>query len=248
MGHAYQAISLLVLWLAASPVVADTLLLRDGREIDGTLVGATARQIDFLPASGKALEVPIARVESVRFSAPPVVAPPPAARARVVLPSGTSFRVRTIDLIDVDSTQAGARFRGSIDDPIMVGGEVIVPRNAEVSLVAAKVKQGGKMKGSDLIELKVNSITVRGRSYPVVTSLSETKSAGEGKKTAAKVVGGAGLGAIIGGIAGGGKGAGIGALGGGVGGTVLAATSQPHLKIPAETRLQFQLLSDWKVQ
>jgi len=115
-------------------------------------------------------------------------------------------------------------------------------------LVAAKVQQGGKMKGSDLIELKVDSIKVNGRSYPVATSLSQTKSPGEGKKTAGKVIGGAGLGAIIGGIAGGGKGAGIGALVGGAGGTVLAATSQPHLKIPAETRLEFQLLADWKLQ
>jgi outer membrane lipoprotein SlyB len=80
-----------------------------------------------------------------------------------------------------------------------------------------------------------------------VTSLSQTKSAGEGKKTAGKVLGGAGLGAIIGGIAGGGKGAGIGALVGGAGGTVLAATSQPQLKIPSETRLEFQLLADWEI-
>ena len=104
------------------------------------------------------------------------------------------------------------------------------------------------MKGSDLVELKVNSITVRGRIYPVVTSVTQTKSAGEGKKTAGKILGGAGLGGIIGGIAGGGKGAAIGALVGGAGGTVLSATSQPHLKIPAETRLEFQFLSDWKVQ
>ena len=179
-------------------------------------------------------------------------APPPTpqkpARAPVMVPAGTAIRVRTIDLIDVDSTQTGARFRGSIDDPIMLSGDVIVPRGAAVVLVAAKVQQGGKMKGSDLIELKVNAISVAGRSYPVVTSPVETKSAGEGKKTAGKVVGGAGLGAIIGGIAGGGAGAGIGALVGGFGGTIVAATGQPHLKIPAETRLAFQLAADWKIR
>ena len=82
-------------------------------------------------------------------------------------------------------------FRGTIDDPIMLSGDVIVPRGAGVVLVAAKVEQGGKMKGSDLINLKVNSITVRGRIYPVVTGISETKSSGEGKKTAGKILGGA---------------------------------------------------------
>ena len=86
--------------------------------------------------------------------------------------------MRTIDFIDVDATQTGMTFRGSIDDPIMLGGDVIVPRGAAVLLVASKVEQGGRTKGSDLVELKVNSITLRGRIYPVVMSWSQTKSAG----------------------------------------------------------------------
>jgi hypothetical protein len=195
-------------------------------------------------------------VTSINISAPAVTAAKKAApaagsapaRKAVTIPAGTAFQVRTLDLIDVDVTQAGAKFRGTIDDPIMVGGNVIVPRDAEVVLVASKVQQGGRMKGSDLVELKVNMIKAGGRSYPVVTTVSETKSGGEGKKTAGKIIGGAGLGAIVGGIAGGGKGAGIGALVGGAGGTAIAASGQPHLKIPAETRLRFQFAADWKVQ
>ncbi len=246
----------LVLALAALPLHADVLALRDGKQIDGTFLGATARQIEFMPASGTSVKIPIDAVASLKFSAAPAetagpqteTAPRQASRPPVTIPAGTAFRVRTIDAIDVDATQSGAKFRGAIDDPIMLGGEVIVPRGADVLLVAAKVQQGGRMKGSDLIELKVNSIAVAGRSYQVVTSVSQAKSAGEGKKTARKVAGGAGLGAIVGGLAGGGKGAGIGALVGGAGGTVLAATSQPHLKIPSESRLVFQLLSDWKIR
>lgn len=166
----------------------------------------------------------------------------------VLVPAGTVFRVRTIDMIDVDATQAGMKFRGALDDPIMLAGDVIVPRGADVVLVAAKVEQGGHIKGSDLVELKVNAIAVRGRLLPVVTTESQTKSEGEGKKSARKILGGAGLGAAIGGLAGGGKGAGIGALAGAAGGTIFAASTQPHLKIPPETRLQFQLMADWKVQ
>jgi hypothetical protein len=165
-----------------------------------------------------------------------------------LIPAGTTFRVRTIDPIDVDSSRSGMTFRGALDDPIMLDGDVVVPRGADVELVAAKVAQGGKMKGSDLIQLKVDHIVVRGRTYPVVTSVSESKSGGEGKKTSRKVLGGAGLGAIIGGIAGGGAGAAIGALAGGAGGAALSAAGQPHLKIPAESRIQFQLLSDFKVK
>ncbi len=120
----------------------------------------------------------------------------------------------TIDAIDVDSSQAGKTFRGSLSDPVMSGGNVLVPRGAAVVLVAAKVEQGGSMKGSDLIDLKANSITVGGKQVPIVTNVVENKSAGEGKKTARKTIGGAGLGAAIGAIAGGGTGAAIGALAG----------------------------------
>ncbi len=236
-----------LLALSATLVNADTLSLRNGKTLQGTFLGASARQLDFLPASGQSMSVPIEDVATLSFSsAQPQPLPQP--RPGVVIPNGTSFRVRTIDLIDVDSSQAGMKFRGSLDDPIMSGGGVVVPRGANVVLVAAKVEQGGKFKGSDLIQLKVNAISVGGRMVPVVSSYSETKSAGEGSKTAKKVIGGAGLGALIGGIAGGGRGAGIGALAGGATGTVVAAAGQPHLKIPAETRLDFQFLADWKVQ
>ena len=175
------------------------------------------------------------------------VAPGISAADSVLIPAGTILRVRTTDMIDVDATQAGATFHGALDDPIMLHGDVIVPRGADVVLIAAKVQQGGKMKGSDLVELKVKSIGVHGRLRPVVTTQTQTKSAGEGKKTTRKVLGGAGLGAAIGGLAGGGKGAGIGALVGAAGGTVFAASTQPHLKIPPETRLEFQLVADWKI-
>jgi hypothetical protein len=253
MRQAHLTIVAAALACGAVSLSADTLVLREGKEISGTFVGATARQIEFLPSSGKTIKVPVDQVDSVTFSTPPVVAAPkPAAaaarRAAVIVPVGTALRVRTVDPIDVDATKAGAKFRGAVDDPIMVGGEVIVPRGADVVLVASKVQQGGRIKGSDLIELKVNSIVVRGHPYAVVTNLAEAKSEGEGKKSTRKIAGGAGLGAIVGGIAGGGKGAAIGALVGGAGGTAIAASGQPHLKIPPESRIAFQLAADLKVQ
>jgi hypothetical protein len=187
-------------------------------------------------------------IVSLAAAEPGLAAPPSPDRSPVVIPAGTAFRVRTLDSIDVDGARAGTTFRGTVDDPIMLSGDVVVPRGSEVVLVAVKVEQGGRFKGSDLIELKVNSISVRGRTYPVVTSLAQAKTGGEGKKTTRKVLGGTGLGAIIGGIAGGGTGAAIGAVAGGATGVALSAGGQPHLKVPAETRLQFQLMADCKIQ
>jgi hypothetical protein len=244
--HARGVLTVLSLAAFALDLFADQIVLRNGKTITGTFLGGNARQVEFLPDSGNALKVSIGDIRTLGFEAdsPPETAAPP--RRGVVIPAGTSFRVRTIDPIDVDTTQAGAKFQGSMDDPIMLGGDVIVPRGAGVTLVASKVRQGGRMKGSDVVELKVHSIVAGGRACPVVTTLAETKSGGEGKKTARKIIGGAGLGAIVGGIAGGGKGAAIGAAAGGAGGTAIAAAGQPHLKVPPETRLEFQFQSDWK--
>jgi hypothetical protein len=110
------------------------------------------------------------------------------------------------------------------------------------------VQQSGTMKGSDKISLKMNSVGFGGMVYEVATGYVETKGKGEGKRTTRKIGGGAGLGAIVGGIAGGGEGAAIGAAIGGVTGAAVAAGGEEHLKIPAETRLQFQLMSAVKVR
>jgi len=160
---------------------------------------------------------------------------------QATLPAGLTITVRLIDAIDVDKTAAGEMFRASLDDPIIVNGQVVVPRGAPAMLEAAKVEQSGKMSGSDKITLKLNTITIKNREYQVVASYAEQKGSGEGKKTTKKIVGGAGLGALIGGIAGGGKGAGIGALSGAALGTAVSASGEEHLKVPSETRLQFEL-------
>jgi hypothetical protein len=95
---------------------ADTVRLRDGKALDGTFVGGSARQIDFLTASGQTVKIPIEGVQSVNFSQPPAVSPPKreasAKRQAVLVPAGTPLRVRTIDPIDVDATKAGAQFKG----------------------------------------------------------------------------------------------------------------------------------------
>ena len=139
-------------------------------------------------------------------------------------------------------------FKAIVDDPVMIGGSTVIPRNASAVLQAVKVEQSGKAKGSDKISLKMNSIGFGGRVYQVATTYVEQKGKGEGKRTARKVGGGAGLGAIVGGIAGGGTGAAIGAAAGAATGAIVSASGEEHLKVPAETRLQFQLSSAVNIQ
>jgi len=60
----------------------------------------------------------------------------------------------------------------------------------------------GRISGSSELTLELTDIVSDGTAHPLLTSTFEVKGKGEGKKTAGKVLGGTGLGAIIGGIAG----------------------------------------------
>jgi hypothetical protein len=236
--------------LVSVVVHADIVRFRNGDSIQGTVVSANSNEVRITDPTGNGFSFATVDVEAVFFSAPPPPPPPPPTTApappppmQATIPAGMTITVRLIDGIDVDKTAAGEMFRASLDDPIIINGQVVAPRGAPAMLEAAKVVQSGKMSGSDKITLKLNTITIKNREYQVVASYSEQKGSGEGKKTAKKVVGGAGLGALIGGLAGGGKGAGIGALSGAALGTAVSAAGEEHLKVPSETRLQFELRS-----
>jgi hypothetical protein len=118
----------------------------------------------------------------------------------------------------------------------------VAPRGTTVYGQLASASSAGRMSGSSELRLELTDIVMNGTAYPLVSSTYEVKGSGEGSKTAKKVVGGAGLGALIGGIAGGGKGAGIGVLAGAAGGTAVAASKKgQQLSIPSETLLEFRL-------
>jgi hypothetical protein len=97
-----------------------------------------------------------------------------------------------------------------------------------------KVTKSSRIDGRDRIDLRVDSIAVNGKSYPVVTTMAASRGGGKGARTLRRTGVGAGAGAWIGGIAGGGTGAAIGALVGGGAGTAVA-----HLTIPPETYALF---------
>lgn len=235
----------IVVAIGGAVLSADRVKLRSGRVVEGNFMSADTKIVRVLLANGSIAEFPIADIVSVEFTprkAPAAPPPDPAkAPAPITLKEGTMLNVRLTQAIEVDAAQAGMTFKALLDDPVMVAGNIVIPRGSPVELQAAKVEQAGKMKGADKISLKANSISFAGRKYEMVTTYVESSGSGEGKKTTRKVAGGAGLGAAIGGIAGGGTGAAIGALAGAGAGAVMASQGTEHLSLPAETRLQFSL-------
>jgi hypothetical protein len=166
----------------------------------------------------------------------------------VSVTAGTVINVRLTEAVDVDIAKVGMTVVARVDDPVTVDGYVVVPREARATLQAVKVAQSGDFKGADQLSLKIHSLSIAGRVYQISTDYATVSGKGEGKRTARKVGGGAGLGAVFGGIVGGGSGAAVGAVVGGLAGTAVAASGEEHLRLEAESRLQFTVAAAFRVQ
>jgi hypothetical protein len=147
-----------------------------------------------------------------------------------------------IDAVDSKVSHLGQTFRASVDEPVMINGQVVIPRGADAMAKLVEDKESGKFEGKTILTLALTDITINGQMIDTSTSDVTRASSSRGARTA-KVVGGAtALGAIIGALAGGGRGAAIGAASGAaVGGTAQVLTKGQQVKIPSETRLNFTL-------
>jgi len=147
-----------------------------------------------------------------------------------------------IDSIDSSKQKTGYRFTASLETNLQAEDMVVAPRGTTVYGQLTQASSAGRMSGSSQLTLELTDIVINGTTYPLLTTTFEIKGKGEGKKTAGKILGGTGLGALIGGIAGGGTGAAIGALAGAAGGTALAASKKgEQLQIPSESLIEFRL-------
>jgi hypothetical protein len=255
-------------WLVAIFGSADTLTLRSGRVVNGQYLGGDARHIRM--AIGDHVDTfDVDDVADLQFGAgapppappppaqpPPPPAPPPPAQnqgfaqqapppmpvAGVQIPSGTAITVRMIDAVDSNVAHLGQTFRASIDEPVYVNGQNVIPRGADAIAKLVEDQQSGKFEGKTVLTLALTDITINGQMIDTTTGSVSQASSSRGARTA-KVVGGAtALGAIIGALAGGGRGAAIGAASGAaVGGGAEILTHGQRVKIPSETRLTFTL-------
>src|ERR1700745_2139300 len=163
-------------------------------------------------------------------------------RKNVSVPAGTQLLTRTIDQIDSSKQKTGFRFKASLETNLQLENTVVAERGTTVYGRLAQASSAGRMSGSSELSLELTDIVINGTPYSLMTSTYEIKGKGEGKKTAGKVLGGAGLGALIGGIAGGGAGAAIGVVAGAAGGTALAASKKgEQLQIPSESLLAVRI-------
>lgn len=192
-------------------------------------------------APSQAPAVPAADSNPPPVTAPAQPAPPPPPE-QVQIPAGTTMAIRMIDGVDSSVNQPGEIFHASLDAPVVVGDQVVVPKDADVYVRLASVSSAGRFKGKSELELQLVKLEFQGQSYALTSSTYTLAGGSRGKDTAKKVGAGAVLGTLIGAIAGGGKGAAVGAaIGAGAGGGYQAATRGKQVKVPSETKLDFQL-------
>ncbi len=173
--------------------------------------------------------------------------PPPPPRysipnGPITLAQGTVLQVRTADALDNKRAKEGTPVDFTVIRDVTVNGWLAIPRGATVHGVVTASKNAGQLGGSPELALRLTSLDLAGRSYPLDSDEFRVKGPSKTERTAGNIIGGALIGAIIGGVAGGGGGAAIGAAAGGTVGTAAsAATPGPHAWIPAEALVTFHL-------
>src|SRR5579863_1359968 len=171
----------------ATLISADVLTLRSGRTVEGQYLGGDARSIRM--AIGDRVETfDIDRVSGLQFNVPAPSpgdqssdrdrrrlgpdndqAPPPPAYSATELSSGTQIVIRMIDDVDSERDSVGKTFRASIDEPVVVNGQVVIPRGADVVAKLVDDKQSGKFEGRTVLTLDLMQVQVNGRMVDINT-------------------------------------------------------------------------------
>src|SRR5581483_10348803 len=172
----------------AALAFADSINLKNGSTIEGTYVGGDARTVKVM-VGNQVQTYRVGQVSSIVFgdngdqtsdaAPPPQGAPPPPdnsglqtqraydqpnpAAAGLTIPAGTPLVVRMIDRVDSEVDRTGQTFRASVDEPVLVNGQEIVPRGADAVVKLVASQQSGKFEGRTALTLALQQVMINGR-------------------------------------------------------------------------------------
>lgn len=241
-------LAVLVMAFMSVSAFADTIVLKDGKVLQGTFKSGTETAIKF-DVNGKIEEIAIGEITSLTFSpraqqsaAPPAQPEPQAAAATaatagaasqaagpVTIPPGTKMMLKTKDGISTASSPKGAKFTAVLEADLAVNGQVAAPKG---TLVYGTVLEsvGGRPLGVPRLMVTFTALSLKNQMVPIVTD--DVGAEGSRGGTAKKV----GAGALIGAAAG------DAAAGAAVGGAVaLLASGGKHVQVPAGTLVEVSL-------
>ncbi len=224
----------------ACTAAADTLVLTNGQVITGTFLGRSSAGVQFVGPDGTTQIYPSQQVQSLSFGPVPTPPPPPAAPQQVQVPAGTVLLLRMVDGLDTSTAYTGQTFSATLSTNLAANGYVVAYAGTTVYGQVVEANSAGRATGASQLKLQLTQIVIGGNAIPIMTDVFDSqKGKSSGKRSAFRLLGGAGLGAAIGAIAGNaGMGAAIGAVAGGVGSVVQKGD---QVQIPSEAQLEFHL-------
>jgi outer membrane lipoprotein SlyB len=158
------------------------------------------------------------------------------------IPAGTQLQVRVIDNLSSASAQPGQVFHGTLSEPIVVNGQTLYPKGADVTGRVVDAKSSGRLSAPGEMVLTLTSVSDGVHTTKLKTEPFNIKGQSHTKSNVTKIGGGAAAGAVIGAIVGGGKGAAIGAGVGAAAGTgVAAATGKKEATVESEAILSWNV-------
>src|SRR5213592_2417835 len=198
---------------------------------------STARNLTLAPTESSAAmkDVPAAQpAQPEKKATTPAKAqtPKPAAPTTLTLAAGTRVGLTASDSISTRSAKAGDAFTATVGHDVKdAAGHVMIPAGSRVEGTITAAEPAPNPNSSGKIELAVKSVTVRGTSYPVDATVVSKDTVMQGRGVtgvdAAKVAGGAAIGAIAGRLLGkNAKGAVVGGAAGAAAGAVAARKSR----------------------
>jgi hypothetical protein len=188
-----------------------------------------------------AADVPAASSSLVSSTPVAEAAPTPKFR-EVVVPAGTTLRVRLRTALASDTSAVEDPVRATLESPVTIAGATAVPSGEDVTGTVTSVQRSGKVKGRASLAFRFDRLSAWDETYDVQAARVSRQARATKRKDATKIGIGAGAGALVGAIAGGGKGAAIGtAVGGGAGTGVVLATRGEEVRLPAGTVVTMKL-------
>jgi len=247
----------IILFITVS-LFADTIVLKDGRVVQGIFKGGTQDVVIF-DVNGNIQNVNVTDIVSLTFSrpdaapattqtpepTPEAVAVPAAVAVGVtshddnIVPKDTKLIVELDKEVSTSSHEKGAMVTGILDLDLILNGKVISPKGSAVYGTVVE-SEGGRRIGTKSLVLTFVGIVVNGQKVAIKTGQFGAEMGPDGSvvKTAAA---GAAIGAAFGGGSGAGKGAAVGA-------GLSLLTGSRHIGIPAGAMVEVTLLEDVKLK
>ena len=237
---------------AAALTGADTITMKDGQVLEGTVAGRAGGMVT-LEIGGQQLKIPEANIASVQVTmgespapaaepAPAPPPPPPEPKAAPTVAVGTRLVLRMTETLDSKKHKAGHRFTAKLEADLVAEGLVVAPRGTTAYGVLTSAKQSGRVAGSSEMTVAITDLLINNQMHAVATQPLQAKTENTAKQSTKRVA----RAAAIGGLAKGSKGAKNMAKVG-VGASIL--TSGNSINIPAgtlvETQFRAPLTANW---